>query len=426
MSKIICDVCGTSYPDTAPQCPICGCVRHVDRRHRSSSGVGENEAAESGSYTYVKGGRFSKSNVKRRSRPIKSSPVKKSKPPVAAPVSEEKEPSSKGLTIAVIALLLAIVAVVLYIMLHFFVPDLFTVNKDANNNETTGQSNTDGSDDGASTGIDCTGISLDVNAITLKEKNAAFLLNVTVTPDNTTCEIVYESSDESIATVTTGGKVTAVGEGEAIITVTCGDQQAECKVVCAFETSNPDNPDNPDDPDDPDDPVDPPVSVDGFAFNREDFSLLKDDETWKLYTGDVDVKQIAWRSDNENVATIQDGVVRATGNGATTVYAEYDGVVLDSCIVRCYNQNPDNNDQVAGAPDGSHISSVDVTVKVGETFNLYVYSAEGHAVPVEWTCDDNGCTASGNRITAVAAGTTEVYAEYNGYVHKCIVRVNAG
>ena len=27
MSKIICDVCGTSYPDTAEQCPICGCSR---------------------------------------------------------------------------------------------------------------------------------------------------------------------------------------------------------------------------------------------------------------------------------------------------------------------------------------------------------------------------------------------------------------
>ena len=27
MSKIICDICGTTYPDTAEQCPICGCPR---------------------------------------------------------------------------------------------------------------------------------------------------------------------------------------------------------------------------------------------------------------------------------------------------------------------------------------------------------------------------------------------------------------
>ena len=30
MSKIICDICGTSYPETAKQCPICGCVRPGD------------------------------------------------------------------------------------------------------------------------------------------------------------------------------------------------------------------------------------------------------------------------------------------------------------------------------------------------------------------------------------------------------------
>ena len=27
MGKIICDICGTSYPDIADSCPICGCSR---------------------------------------------------------------------------------------------------------------------------------------------------------------------------------------------------------------------------------------------------------------------------------------------------------------------------------------------------------------------------------------------------------------
>ena len=27
MGKIICDVCGTTYPDTNQRCPICGCTR---------------------------------------------------------------------------------------------------------------------------------------------------------------------------------------------------------------------------------------------------------------------------------------------------------------------------------------------------------------------------------------------------------------
>ena len=29
MSKIVCDICGTTYPDTEEQCPICGCAKDV-------------------------------------------------------------------------------------------------------------------------------------------------------------------------------------------------------------------------------------------------------------------------------------------------------------------------------------------------------------------------------------------------------------
>ena len=29
MSKIICDICGTSYPETEERCPICGCAPGV-------------------------------------------------------------------------------------------------------------------------------------------------------------------------------------------------------------------------------------------------------------------------------------------------------------------------------------------------------------------------------------------------------------
>ena len=66
MSKIICEVCGTSYPDTTMQCPICGCVRPGDVQ-RVTNEINADENGASG-YTYVKGGRFSKSNVKKRNK----------------------------------------------------------------------------------------------------------------------------------------------------------------------------------------------------------------------------------------------------------------------------------------------------------------------------------------------------------------------
>jgi hypothetical protein len=30
MSKVICDVCGTSFPETDEQCPLCGCAKSAD------------------------------------------------------------------------------------------------------------------------------------------------------------------------------------------------------------------------------------------------------------------------------------------------------------------------------------------------------------------------------------------------------------
>lgn len=62
MSKVICDVCGTTYPDTSAQCPICGSAR------KSVNQTGADSTGEGSSYAYVRGGRFSKSNVRKRNR----------------------------------------------------------------------------------------------------------------------------------------------------------------------------------------------------------------------------------------------------------------------------------------------------------------------------------------------------------------------
>ena len=67
MSKIICEFCGTSYPEAATQCPICGCVRPANDDEFMD--VLE-EASQEHEYHFVKGGRFSAKNVKREMRPL--------------------------------------------------------------------------------------------------------------------------------------------------------------------------------------------------------------------------------------------------------------------------------------------------------------------------------------------------------------------
>ena len=61
MNKVICDICGTAYPDTAPKCPICGFAKTATETTSAGS-----ERRTSESYAAVKGGRFSKQNVRKR------------------------------------------------------------------------------------------------------------------------------------------------------------------------------------------------------------------------------------------------------------------------------------------------------------------------------------------------------------------------
>ena len=118
MSKVICEFCGTSYPETASQCPICGSVRSND--NNEMMGILE-EASTEHEYHYVKGGRFSDKNVRKRNAANKS--VEK-RIPKEVP---ENEKSNKGLVITIFVLLLAIALVIVYIAVTFFGPD-FTVN----------------------------------------------------------------------------------------------------------------------------------------------------------------------------------------------------------------------------------------------------------------------------------------------------------
>ena len=66
--------------------------------------------------------------------------------------------------------------------------------------------------------------------------DATNFLTVTVKPENSTSEIKYSSSDNSIATVSDKGIVRGVAPGVATITIKAGDQSAVCSVCVEGET----------------------------------------------------------------------------------------------------------------------------------------------------------------------------------------------
>lgn len=316
MSKIICDVCGTSYPETAAQCPICGCVRSAEPKTVAGN-TNDVDAQATGTYTYVKGGRFSKKNVKKRNR--ESGSFSGEAGASAGDYQQSGDKGEKGLTIAIIVLLLAIAAVVIYIILNFFDPigdrGQNTTPQNTTQSTTTVPEETTLPTEAT---VLCTDLTVDVTEITLDTLEATQKLEVTASPADTTDFIAFESSDTAVATVDADGTVTAVAQGEAVITITCGAVEKQCKVVVL-------------DPEATEPSTEPPID---FQLNREDFSLFFKGDSWVLYNGEIPRSEINWRSSNESVVTVSQGKVVAVGSGYAYIYAEYDGVER-SCIVHC-------------------------------------------------------------------------------------------
>ena len=423
MSKIICEVCGTSYPDTTVQCPICGCVRPGD----AVSVAGGKQSDDNGGYTYVKGGRFSKANVRKRSKAVGAGAH------TGANEADEKS-GNRGLVITAIVLFLAIIAVVCYIFVQFVLPGgekpLPSTPEDKSPAETTTQTQP--------LAVPCKSLKLEADTITLDKVDAAWMIYTRTEPADTTDKIVFSSSDETVATVTENGKVIAVGPGQAVITVICGEQTAQCSVECTFTSPT-------EDTTVPEETTLPDVE---FNLNRSDITFNSKGDAWMLYSGSLSPTQIVWTTDNAAVATIEGGKVTAVGGGVTTVYGEYNGEKI-GCIIRCnFEAAPDGGVSGSGSvfEDGGGVSedngststggtyqlknmvgggTDEVTIDVGYSFAMKLVDENGNAVSgVSWSSADNSvCTVSNGTITGIGSGSATVTATYNGNTYTCLVVV---
>lgn len=77
--------------------------------------------------------------------------------------------------------------------------------------------------------VPCTGITLSESAITFSS-GSPVTITATATPENTTDDVVWTCSDDTVCTVD-NGVVTPLKNGTATITATCGSQSATCSVT---------------------------------------------------------------------------------------------------------------------------------------------------------------------------------------------------
>lgn len=469
MSKIICDVCGSAYADTASQCPICGTAKRD-----TSVTKPEAETVESSSYNYVKGGRFSHANVRKHNsgkelnrkpaeksaeesksnmpplpvapKPAKQErpqPVREEKPRPAQrkePEKNEKAEKTTNIILAVIVLILLalVIYAAVYVVQHY--DELFPSATDPSDSVGSSEQTVGG------VRIPCVGITLPALE-QLESDGAPVKLDISFTPSTTTDDKSFVSSDPSIADVDKNGVITVYATGDVTITVTCGDQTAELVLHCVLL--------DPSATTDPTQPTVPSIPDGALKFvnanNKEatDVTFSKYGEEYQLYKGDVDASLVTFTSSDPSIVTIDaTGKIKIVGKGVATVYAECGDQKIE-CKIICTNvEVPVEThyeisfvDKKNKEPNEIDYTRGDVTIYVGDSIMIQLMDRETGA-PVSgltWyqsmpgtgylNLEDRttGVRVTGTDVTVGVKGVAyvRVMCDYEGVTYTCIVRVKA-
>ena len=167
--------------------------------------------------------------------------------------------------------------------------------------------------------VSVTGVSLNKTSAELN-LGLTMQLTATVTPENATNPAVtWSSSDNTIASVNENGKVTALAEGIATITVKTEDGgfEATCEVTV----------------------VDIPViNVTGVSLDKTSVTIKVDETatlTATVLPEDATDKEVIWSTGNAAIATVTNGVVKGIAEGNTTITVKtQDGGFEATCSVK--------------------------------------------------------------------------------------------
>lgn len=212
----------------------------------------------------------------------------------------------------------------------------------------------------------------------------------------------WTSDDENVVTVN-DGVITGISAGSAKVTVTTedGNKSASCNVVVSD------------------------VAVSGISISQSEIYMIEGNTqslTAAVVPANATDKRITWSSDDKNIATVNDGIVKATGQGTTKIRAvSADGGYEAVCVV--------NVSAKIEAITGIEISKSELTMDVGDTYLLTykVRPEDANNLTEEvWESEDTDVvTVDGGKVKAVGPGTTYVSVKVNGkFTAKCKISVN--
>ena len=254
------------------------------------------------------------------------------------------------------------------------------------------------------------------------EVNETLSLTYTRTPSDATLETVsWSSSDDTIATVSANGLVTAVGVGTATITAAHDNIKATC-IITVTQTD---------------------INLTALSFNTQNATIEVGEITTLILTKTPSnaTNPITWTSSNKNVATVSSsGTITGLSPGTTTITASYENISA-TCIISVEEPPGASDVTVSFAPGGWYggtdlqfeitienntnksISNIRVSVDLptGTTYSLWhgpEVSASGNVLT--W----NNAIAAGNSVTIKGNAGLPSGHNASNYTHAAVTIVS--
>lgn len=258
--------------------------------------------------------------------------------------------------------------------------------------------------------VSVTEVGLNKTSTTLVEGETETLV-ATVMPENATDKsVVWESGNESAATVSQEGLVTAVGEGKATITVKTNDGgfSASCEVTVKKKV----------------------IAVTGVKLSAESMTLREGDRgklTVTVEPANATNKNVKWWTSDLDIVSVgstsggSTGYVEARKAGKVTVTVKTeDGEFSASCEITVEKKEV--------PVTGISIEPSSLKLPVGDTYSLipHVQPTDATNQDIKWLSTNEGVATvnAKGKVTAVAAGSAEIRAMLDGKFATCPVEVD--
>ena len=281
-------------------------------------------------------------------------------------------------------------------------------NNNNSNNNTNNDSDTNTNNNGSQESKP-SGQEIVVKEIVMDKSNVTLFLNesttiqVVIVPNNATNKnLVWSSSDNSIATVN-NGVIKGLKVGKTTVSVKSSNSvEGICNVEVKEKPKN-------------------VIEAKSISLNASTKAINVGSSfnlTYTISPSNTTINTVSWSSSDNSIATVNNGTVVGIKAGTATITVKTSNGKAATCKVTVNNVNP----------TGVSLNSTSSSISIGESINLVANVSPSNATnkSITWSSSDNNiATVNNGTVKGINAGTATITAKTsNGKTATCNVTVN--